>query len=198
VAAIRDVNGQTEGRAYLASLSPSLRQQLEKDGQVLMGENKSTDTSYGGYIKAIALFKQPKARAWALIVAPSRQPLYLPRLTSARVLETPANGELDEFRLKVFIASFVLHTRHWFYPEQSRVEWSLDKAYKSDINRQEGYWQLFAVNDGLTVAEYGTLVDTGIAAPRSIQDYLARRDIPTALQAFRAYIDSDGRYRRPE
>jgi len=194
----RLVNGESEGKAYLRSLKPALRAQLEKDRQVLLTDDQSTGKSFAGYIRALALFKQSKARTWALIAEPVKQPTYLPRLVGAKTLDTPPNGELVQFKLKIMFVNIVLHTRHWFYPEQSRVEWALDKSYKSDISTQEGYWQLFALTPDTVVGEYGTLVDTGVAVPHSIQDYLARKDIPGALEAFRAYIDSDGKFRRPE
>lgn len=199
VTTTRTVNGLTEGAAYLATLKPEMRSVLEKDGQVLFGEQKKDASgSYGGYIRAVAYFKQPKARAFALIVEPSLQPLYLPRLVSATAVEQPANGELDEFTLKVLIAKFVFRTRHWFYPEHSRVEWALEKTWKNDIDDQEGYWQLYAVTPELTVGEYGTRIDTGIAVPGWIQDMLARKDIPKALTAFRKYLDTNGKYRRDD
>lgn len=199
VTTTRNVNGLTEGAAYLATLKPDMRAALEKEGQVLFGEQKEgSGGSYGGYIRAVAFFKQPKARAFSLIIEPSLQPLYLPRLVSATAVEQPTNGELDEFTLKVLIAKFVFRTRHWFYPEHSRVEWSLEKNWKNDIDAQDGYWQLYAVTPELTVGEYGTMIDTGIAVPGWVQDMLARKDIPKALTAFRKYINSDGKFRRDD
>lgn len=192
----RVIDAETEGQAFLKTLDPALRKALEKDGQVLLGEDKSTEASYGGYIKAVALFTVPKARAYELIVEPVKQPLYLPRLVSAQSIEKPAHGELVNFHLKVMFTSIRFFTQHWFYPELSRVEWKLDPTRKNDIAGQEGFWQLYAVGPNLTVGEYGTRVDTGIAVPKAIQDFLARRDIPKALDAFRAYVNSNGTYRR--
>ncbi|MBI5524876.1 MAG: hypothetical protein HY897_00930 [Deltaproteobacteria bacterium] len=199
IAAVRLVGGLTEGGAYLAGLDPKLRKTLEKEGHVLFGEQSETKGgTYAGYIRAVALFKGSKEQVYKLIAQPVRQPTYLPRLTGAKSVDKPANGEPIEFRVKVMWARMKFFTRHWFYPEYSRVEWALDKNHKNDIALQEGYWQLYQVKPDLTVGKYGTKVDTGVAVPQFVQDFLARQDIPKALTAFRAFIDSKGTYRRDD
>ena len=190
------IDGQTEGEAYLASMDPEERAELMEEGQVLINEDQTTEDSYAGYIRAVAIFHNSKERAYELITEPSMQPEYLPRLVEAEALHPTEYGETTRFHLRVMLNNIHFHVRHWYYPEISRVEWYLDKDYENDIQDQEGYWQLFAVSDEITVGEYGTRVDTGIAVPRRIQDFFARRDIPSALEAFRAYIDTDGEYRR--
>ena len=198
VTTTRTFNGVTEGEAYLKNLDPKQRAELEAKGQVLVGEQKQVEKSYAGYIHAIAIFKQPKKRVYDLMIESDRQVLYLPRITDAKAVDTPPNGMLVEFKLKVVFSKFIYYTRHWFYPEYSRVEWALDPTYKSDIKLQEGYWQLYEVGPNLTVGEYGTKIDTGVAVPQFIQDFLARKDIPKAMTAFRAYMDSNGTFRRDE
>ena len=195
----KTVAGETEGALFLKSLSPEVRATLEKEGQVLLGDTKKgKGKSYAGFIKAVALFKVSKARAYELIVEPVKQPLYLPRLVSAKSIDAPQNGENIQFHLKVLFTKIHFRTRHWFFPEYSRVEWKLDPKFENDIADQEGFWQLYSVSPDLTVGEYGTLIDTGMAVPASIQEFLARRDIPSALTAFRAYVDSDGKFRRDD
>ena len=192
------VGTETEGGRYLKKLDAKLRATLEKEGQVLIGEKAKSTGSYAGYIRAVALFKGDKERVYKLITEPLKQPLYLPRLTGAKSIEAPPQGELIRFTVKVLISSFTFNTRHWYYPEHSRVEWALDPSYKNDIAVQEGYWQLYAVSPQLTVGEYGTRVDTGVAVPDWVQEFLARQDIPEALTAFRNYINSGGTWRRPD
>lgn len=84
-----------------------------------------------------------------------------------------------------------VQTQHWYFPEYSRVEWLLNAEFENDIAQQIGFWQLYAAGDKYTVAEYGTLVDTGVAVPAKIQDILARRDIPKALDHFQRLINSN-------
>ncbi len=187
---------QTPGATYLASLSPDVQKKVQAEGQALMGEEKQDKDSYGGYIRAVAIFKQSKKRVFELMTDTAAQALYLPHLQSATVQARPANGELTEFVIKFLWQSVKIHVQHWFYPETSRSEWALDPTVPNDIKGQEGYWQLFELGPGLTIGEYGTRVETGISVPKFIQDMFARADIPKALTAFRKYMDSNGTYRR--
>jgi len=150
----------------------------------------------GGYIRAIVLFRQPKNRVYNLILKFNEQALFLPRLVLSRSVTRSTSGNLVHFRLKAFFFNVDFWTQHWMWPEYSRVEWSLAPGYKQDIDRAEGFWQLYALSAGETVASYGTKVDSGINVPAKLQDFFARRDVPDALEAFIHYIDSDGSWRK--
>ncbi len=192
--------GDTEGATYLKSVTPEFRAQLEKDGQALLKEKdtSSPDKALAGYIKAVVIMKQPKARVFELIRDTTKQATYLPRLVGATAIEKPANGELTEFHIKFWFTSFTTRVQHWFYPEFSRVEWKLDPSFKNDIEAQEGFWQLYQLTADTTVGEYGTRVETGVHVPQNVQDFFARRDIPEAMAAFKKFIDSNGTYKRDD
>ncbi len=191
-------DGKTEGQLYLDTLSPELRKELEKEGQVLLGEQAETEGSYGGLIKAVAIFTLPKNKVWELTTDPSKQVLFLPRLTESKTVERPENGELTKFQLKVMWQRIDFRVRHWFYPEIARIEWELDKEYDNDIAGQIGFWQFYQLDENTTIGEYGTRVDTGISVPKFIQDFFAKQDIPDAMTQFRKYVNSKGTYRRDD
>jgi hypothetical protein len=190
--------GEPAGVRYFHSLPEDLRKQVEKDGQAVMGEQKKDGGTYGGYVRAVAIFRQSKQRVFELMRDTAAQALYLPHIQSATVVARPENGELTQFILKFIWKQVQFRVRHWFYPETSRSEWALDTSAPHDIRGQEGYWQLFEMGPDLTIGEYGTRVDTGLAVPQFIQDMFARADIPKALTAFRKYMDSGGTYRRQD
>lgn len=190
------VEGKPEGLAYLATLSPELQAKLKAEKKVLLGEADQSKGSYGGLIKAVVLFNQPKPRVFELIAEPSQQVTYLPRLTKSDTVWKSPFGELMHFNVKVLFVSMEFQTQHWYFPEHSRVEWLLNPEFDNDIAQQIGFWQLYAAGDKYTVAEYGTLVDTGVAVPAKIQDMLARRDIPKALDHFQIFVNSNGTWRR--
>jgi hypothetical protein len=198
VSAAGIVDGKPEGVAFLSTLSPELQAKLKTDKKVLLGEPDSSKGSYGGLIKAVVLFNQSKPRVFELITQPSRQVTYLPRLTKSDTIWRSPFGELMDFNVKVLFVSMSFQTQHWYFPEYSRVEWLLNPEFDNDIAQQIGFWQLYAAGDNYTVAEYGTLVDTGIAIPQRIQESLARRDIPKALDHFQIYINSDGTWTRDD
>ncbi len=192
------VDGRPEGMAFLVTLSPELQSKLKADKKVLLSEPDSSKGSYGGLIKAVVLFNQPKPRVFELITQPSRQVTYLPRLTKSDTVWRSPFGELIDFNVKVLFVSMSFQTQHWYFPEYSRIEWLLNPGHDNDLAQQLGFWQLYAAGDNYTVAEYGTLVDTGIAIPQRIQESLARRDIPKALDHFQIYINSNGTWTRDQ
>lgn len=195
------VTADSPGARYIKSLTADQQKQLDKEGEILLGEQKADSGgsgTYGGYIRAVAIFHQNKKRVFELMTDTVTQALYLPHLTGATVMAHQPNGELTEFVLKIMWRTMKLHVQHWFYPEQSRSEWALDTTQANDIKAQEGYWQLFELGPDTTVGEYGTKVDTGLAVPAFIQNMFARADIPKALTAFRKYMDSNGKYRRDD
>jgi hypothetical protein len=189
---------ESAGARYIKSLAPDVQKKLQAENQVLLGEEKADSATYGGYIRAVAIFHLPKKRVFDLMCDTATQALYLPHLVSANVDSKPANGELTRFALKFLWSNVKFRVQHWFYPEQSRSEWHLDTSVPHDIKAQEGYWQLFEMGPDVTVGEYGTRVETGMAVPKFISDMFARGDIPKALTAFRKYMDSDGKYRRED
>jgi hypothetical protein len=193
---VRGVGEKTEGAAYLATLTAAERKTLQTEGQLLLNEDQSTEGSFAGYIKAVAIFNKPKQRVYDLITTPADQILYLPRLSIAETVERPKNGELTRFQIKVLFTRTNFRVRHWYYPETSRLEWFLDPEFNNDIKLQEGFWQLYQIDENTTVGEYGTLVDTGLAVPSAIQDFFAKKDIPKALDGMRKWVDTDGKYRR--
>lgn len=190
--------GESVGAKYLRELKPELKAQIDKEGQSLLGEEKGADGSYGGYIRAVAIFHQSKKRVFELMTDTATQALYLPHIVNAIVAAKPTNGELTQFALKFLWSDVKFRVQHWFYPEMSRSEWNLDTSVPHDIKAQEGYWQLYELDANTTVGEYGTKVETGMAVPKFIQDMFARGDIPKALTAFRKYMDSNGKYRRED
>jgi hypothetical protein len=198
VTTTRKDEGRFAGLAYFKSLPEDQRKELSAKGHILLSEDKSGAGTFSGYIRAVAIFKQPKKRVFELMHEPTKQALYLPHLVSATTQTLAPNGELVEFAIKVMMSTYHYHTQHWFYPEQSRVEWTLDSASKNDIKVQDGYWQLFELSDGATIGEYGTRIETGLAVPKFVQDIFARDDIPKAMLAMRKYIDSNGTFRREE
>lgn len=189
-------DGESPGAEYLRKLPPEERKELDQKGQVLLEDDQSTDSGFGGYIRAVAIFHQSKKRVFELMAAPDMQSLFMPHVVSSVPLQRPTNGQLTEFTLKIMLSHFKFHTMHWFYPEVSRLEWWLDTSQKNDISGQEGYWQLFELTPDTTVGEYGTKIDTGIHVPRWLQNIFARGDIPDALTAFRKYMDSNGAWRK--
>lgn len=199
--------GRTEGEAYLATLSPAEREALLRDGVFMVqAEDPDSPSATGegdsaaikGYIRAVALFQQPKQRTLELMLEPANLALFLEELDGAEtVLRIPELGELTKFTIEFLWLDIDFWIQHWFYPELSRYEWYLDTVnFDNDIDGNRGFWQLYALDATRTIGEYGVMVDTGIPIPRRWFERIQRRQIPEAMAQFQAYIDSNGTYRK--
>ncbi|RMF12203.1 MAG: SRPBCC family protein [Candidatus Dadabacteria bacterium] len=188
-----------EGQAFLKRLSEDERTKLLREGVVLRqdarSQNRDADTSaISGYIRALAIFHQPKPLVYELMTQPSRLAEFLDDLDASETVrrEEPL-GELTKFTIEFLWIDIDFWIQHWFYPELSRYEWWLDtEHYDNDIDGNRGYWQLYALDATTTVGEYGVYVDTGIPIPRRWFERIQRRQIPAAMRQFQAFIDAGG------
>lgn len=198
VAETRQVEGQVEGAAFIASLPPELQTRLAAERRLLLPEDRTVGDNMAGYIRAVVLFNQPKQRVFDLITDPSTQVLFLPRLKVSTPIDRQPVGELTEFHVAAGLFTVKFRTQHWWWPDRTRMEWALDPAYDNDVKVASGFWQVFALDEKTSVGEYGTVVDIGLPVPDALQGYLTRKDMPAALDAFQKYIESGGTWRRPE
>jgi len=196
------IDGRYEGELFLASLPAEQRKTLLRDGSVLYGEDdkpasKSKDGGIKGFIKAVAIFNQPKQDTLALMTQPQKLVLFLDSLDKAQTVSRNDVGEITQFSVDFLWWEIDFWIQHWFYPELSRYDWYLDtKNFDNEIDGNKGFWQLYALDENRTVGEYGVYVDTGIPIPRRMFERIQRREIPKALDDFRKFIDSNGTYRK--
>lgn len=179
---IADPNG---GATYVAKLPEDVRKALEKKGHALLEQQSGKDD---GVIRAVIVFERPRSEVFAVLTQPSQQKSYLPNvkkseLVGARTVE----GEAEDIEVS-FLFTFKFRTQHWYYPEQHRIEWALDESTPGSLSAQSGYFQLYALDERTTIAEYGTRVqlkDGFINFLRSLGEKGGVRD---ALDATRAHV----------
>ena len=204
VAPIPTVNGQTEGARFIASLPAAERSALLRDTYVLIPSTSDMESAQGdddsvkGFIRALAIFEQPKQTAMNLMFEPEKLALFLSDLDAAKTVRREDGlGELTKFSVAFLWWDIDFWIQHWFYPELGRYEWFIDKKhFENDIEFNAGFWQLYALDATRTVGEYGVQVDTGIPIPRRMFERIQRRAIPGALDQFQKYINSNGTYRK--
>ena len=162
------INGVYEGELYLAKLPADQRETVLKEGALLYGEEdedskKSKDGGIKGYIRAVAIFDQPKARTLELMTEPSKLALFLESLDGSVTVARSEVGEISKFSVGFLWWDIDFWIQHWFYPELSRYDWYMDtKNFDNEIDGNKGFWQLYALDDKRTIGEYGVYVDTGI------------------------------------
>lgn len=184
VAELRD--DPTGGAKYVAKLPEDTRKTLEEKGYALLESRSGKDND--GLIRAVILFERPRDEVFAVLTQPSTQKQYLPNVKKSELVGARTHeGEAEDMELS-FLFTFKWRTQHWYYPELHRMEWALDASEPGSLAAQSGYFQLYALDEKTTVAEYGTQVqlkDGFLNFLRSIGEKGGVRD---AVQAQRAFV----------
>ncbi len=95
--------------------------------------------------------------------------------------------------LKVVIKKVKYHCMHSFDKGKGEIKFWLDDNQKNDIKSTEGLWKVIPRGDKCFIA-YTVSVDTGVAIPKAIQDYLTKKDLPNVVKAAKMRIESGGTY----
>lgn len=164
---------------------------------VILDKDQSTGKEAQRFIQAAIIFDQPVDTVWKLFRQTERQAQYLPHLYKAVKVEDQGISDKVDFLLKFSLIKIDYRVQHNFDPANYYFYWSLDPGHKNDLKRLEGYWKLFKIDDSRTLARYGTIVNTSGLIPKSIQEYLTRKDLPQSLEAVKKYINSSGEYKKP-
>ncbi len=179
------VGGPTPGARFVASLSYSARETLRKEGRAVLEPKKKDD----GLIRAVIRFERPIDEVFAVITQPSQQARYLKNVDSSKTFgKRSEEGEEVDMVVSVFLASFRYRVQHWYYPEERRMEWALDPGSKGEFVEQTGYFQLYALDERTTIAEYGTRVIAKDGFVELIRGMGEKGGIADALQALRRHV----------
>lgn len=179
------VDGPTPGSRYLATLPNDTREALRKEGRAVLSGKEQ------GQIRAVIRFERPIDQVFASITQPSQMSKYLPHVDqSTTVGARSEEGEVVDVAVSVLFASFKYRVQHWYYPEQHRMEWTLDKSIKSDFVEQVGFWQLYALDEKTTIAEYGIRVQAKDGFIELLRGIGERGGVADALTAIRRHVHS--------
>jgi hypothetical protein len=114
----------------------------------------------------------------------------LPHVVESKTVgEHTAEGERNDY-LVVLVFEIRYRTQHWFYPEESRVEWSLDPSGANGLVAQEGYWQLYELDSKTTLGEYGTRIVVRGALLEFARSIGERGGVVEALNAFKRHVET--------
>jgi hypothetical protein len=181
--------GVPTGRRYLEALPRQAREAVLKDGLVILDQPVASAGST--LVQAVVRFDRPRSEVYALLSHPADQHTFVPHIEVSRPYgERTPQGERDDFEVKVLAFSFKYRTQHWFYPEESRVEWSLDRTGGADLDEQLGFWQLYELDERTTLAEFGTHIRATGPVLDLFRSLGERNTVVEMLTAFRRHVDS--------
>jgi hypothetical protein len=167
-----------------------------KKGEIVI-LNQPENVNGRQMITAAFIFNQPIDTVWTLMTSGWRQQEYLPRLQSSKLIKKWEGHDIIEMHVSILgigIAYQVLGDRD---KSKYRSSWKLNPDFDNDMKQVTGFFQFYYVDDTHTLARYGTWVEVGTFIPGTVQEYMTKRDLPTALAAQKKWVDSNGTYRKP-
>lgn len=185
-----------EADGSLVGLPLGLRTRLLDRGWLILQEvDRQQAGLSGGYILAYVVFDKPRDEVYALLAQTERQVEFRSELRKVERIRELPDGVIDEHHIKVMLFKVVYRLRYRLQPDAARISWELDPSFDNDLERAEGFWELDALEDGRTLARFGTAVDVGAALPNSIQDMVTRSKVPKTIAACREWVQSGGSQR---
>ncbi len=153
--------------------------------------------SSGRGVGAIVI-ERPLSAVWATVSHYEDKAEYTPRLQRVSVLDKQ-EGLLHVY-MEVDASVTTARYTAWFKLDETEhsIKWTLDHTAKSNtIADTQGEYRLYELGSDRTLAVYKTWVDSGLAVPRFIQDYMARKSLPNLLKALKRRVESGGQWRKP-
>lgn len=177
-------DGPTPGARFLATLPYEARNKLRKDGRVVLELQRKK-----GYVHAVVRLDRPIDEVYELITRPSSQHRYVPHVAQSKsVGGRTEEGESIDYVVKVMLATFNFRVQHWFYPEQHRMEWTLDPTGENELTEQAGFLQLYALDSKTTIAELSARVAVKDKFVSFVRGLGQKAEVQDALTALREYV----------
>ena len=172
---------------YLAAHAPEVRAQLQRHGFAMLEESDATSRAKRtvGYV----IFEKPPGEVYRMLAQTERQAEFRPEVTSIETVERGERGPTDEHRLKILFRRIAYRLRYELDPQELALRWSLDPRFDNALQRVDGFWELHPMGDGRTLGRSGTQVDLGPALPKSLQDWVTRKNLPAQLGRVRAWVN---------
>lgn len=188
---VAGVDALTPGARFVATLPPKMQATLRREGQVVL-DSKQGDGEQA-LLRAVMRFDRPVDEVFSIITQPSQQARYLPHVTQSKTVGARSEtGEVNDMVVS-FLFTFRFRIQHWFYPEERRMEWSLDPSGEDGLTEQAGFFQLYALDEKTTIAEYGTRVVARDGFLNFLRGIGERGGVAEALSAIRSHVSASKR-----
>lgn len=177
-------------------LTPANIAKMEK-GEVVMldqtyvdGEGKTR-----GKGLAMAMVNASPDTIWKFLGDFNNYPQFMPRVTSTKTYLSSGSKKGVYFTLKVAFKTVKYNCMHTIDKGTRTVKWELDKSKENDIAETIGAW-IIKPQGEKSILCYTVAVDTGMAVPKVIQDYLTKKDLPNVVKAMKSRVESGGTYKK--
>ncbi len=188
------------GDPYAAqALSASERRDIERREVVIKGELYKTPAGKNaGRGVAFARFNRGVEPCWTVLAEYEKHPVFMPRLVRVTFLSRSPDAARVAHEVEVLWATYRYTLDLRFDPAARKMSFALDKTAKNDIKDTSGSWELFPLGEDATLVKYTVAVDSGMFVPGFLEDFLARRDLPSILENYRRRVESGATWKKDD
>jgi hypothetical protein len=191
----QDAPKADSAQQILAAQPEAITQRLFEEKLIVMQEVRESNSDAGRIITALVIFEKPREDVYDLLSQTTRAIEFRPSVTKMATVGQNEYGPIDEHQLSILFRTYVYRLEYRLEPENHRFSWTLDQSFDNDLRQVDGWWDLYAMEDGRTLGRSGTIVDVGPAVPGFLQDWITRKNIPGTMKHVRGWVESDGEYR---
>ena len=182
---------------FSAYLTDENREKLDAGKFVVLNErSKDSEGKSRGKGVVLGIIEKPRNDVWSVLTDYTSHPEYLPTVVATEVYSTEGTTTGIKETIKVLWKRVQYHVLQTQDDQAYVLAWRLDKSLKNDIDDTWGHWALLPYGEGKCVAVYSVHVDTGIAVPQFVEDFLMRRDLPDVVRAVKKRAESNGEYKK--
>jgi len=176
-------------------LTPETIARLET-GEVVVVNQAYTDEQGNSQGQGVAmiLVNKPRNEAWRHITDYSAWPQFMPKVAKAVVYSHDGDQYGVELTLKIMFKDITFSTMRTHNPLAGCVTWVMDRGRANDIVDTQGAWMVRAHGVDKCILVYTVKVDSGFKVPKTVQEWLAGRDMPGALRAMKMRVETNGAY----
>jgi len=187
------------GPSPLDRFTPEQKQKLLAGESILMTVKSNVGGKITGHGQAAIIVNAPVADCFRIFCDFNQHAKFFPRKTKSHVIKsTPTTATVEkEFNFYGFTVKYVM--LYTIDAKNHRVNYQIDPAYPHDIEDTAGFFQFEKLDDQRTLFSFAvTKLETSIAVPGFIQDYLTSRDLPALATNVKKRIESKGTWVKSE
>jgi hypothetical protein len=182
-----------EPTAY-QGLTPEQVERVRQDEIVILDRPETVEGRQ--MITAAFVFNQDIDTVWTLMTSGWRQEEYLPNLKRSQLIKKWNGGDILEMTVEIMGVSIQYRVLGKRDKSKYHSSWTLDPGFDNDMKEVSGFFQFYWIDAGHTLARYGSWVEVGIWIPRTVQEYMTKKNLPEALGAQKKFVDSGGTYKK--
>jgi len=176
------------GEHLIASLPTEYANELRSQGQIFPPDEAIPQLACPGMVHVIVILDASPEDAMRLLAQTHRQAEYLRNLHQVQELMRSEAESVVQHDLKILFKKLSYQLHYHSDPERHRIWWGLEPSFENDLRDVRGYWEFLPLDDGRTLALYGSVVDVGPVVPRRMQSALTRKSLDESMREIQKWV----------